>query len=643
MYATLGSVKNLGRDFRKMGIRKVIVDECHYKFSPDPNGMFRKFLDDLKPTHVLGFTATPFRLNQYGTISDSYSRLDMLHTSRPRVFSKCLGVATIQSMIEGGYWTPLEYIQYDFNSHKLRLNSSGAEFTERSVKAAMREANVLGKIERQLREMLQEGYKSILVFLDSIESCNTLLRKFPQAGVVTAKTKKGSKEGGRDWIINQFKDLQIPIVFNVGVLTTGFDHPELEAIIMGKPTNSLALYYQMVGRVTRIHESKPKAVVVDFAGNVERFGRLEDLNFEEVEGYGLGFFSGDRLLTNTRLDLPGRTKSQLRRADTTGGDPNDYRMPFGKHKGKKMSEVPLGYQDWCLENMDGLNSTLKKIMEANVGGKSMEGIKIKEQDMAKQVSRDRLAMLDFNNILHILFKGGTLTADGVADYMEQLKHITACSNILLVVDSKSKEYWRKKPYPKYKANRNNITPNYELLEARDEVLEKLPHIRLSGLEADDVFATYVRSGQPVTIISSDSDFKQLFLLRNFEQFNPLKRQLVSATKQEALASLFTKTLKGDRKDNIGKSHNLSRINSTQLSVALQRIYGDMLSDVRREGYTQVQEIPLRHLGRKHLSQFDLNDLYELNFDMLTLLYPKFEKYTKWTEEKILSEVKNMVK
>lgn len=72
------------------------------------------------------------------------------------------------------------------------------------------------------------------------------------AKVITAKTK--SEE--RDNIITGFKDGNIKIVFNVGVLTTGFDHPSLDCIILIRPTRSIGLYYQMIGRGVRIAEGK---------------------------------------------------------------------------------------------------------------------------------------------------------------------------------------------------------------------------------------------------------------------------------------------------------------------------------------------------------------------------------------------------
>lgn len=68
---------------------------------------------------------------------------------------------------------------------------------------------------------------------------------------------------------------------NCGVLTTGFDYPELDTIVVARPTMSLVLWYQIVGRAIRPHRSKNSAWIVDLCGNIQRFGKVEDLHLVE--------------------------------------------------------------------------------------------------------------------------------------------------------------------------------------------------------------------------------------------------------------------------------------------------------------------------------------------------------------------------
>ena len=87
------------------------------------------------------------------------------------------------------------------------------------------------------------------------------------------------------------------VVTNVGVLTTGFDFPELATVVLARPTMSLALYYQMCGRAIRPCKDKV-SWIVDLCGNYKRFGRIDQLELREPEPGKWAVFSGQRQLTN---------------------------------------------------------------------------------------------------------------------------------------------------------------------------------------------------------------------------------------------------------------------------------------------------------------------------------------------------------
>lgn len=93
----------------------------------------------------------------------------------------------------------------------------------------------------------------------------------------------------------------IRCVINVGVLTTGFDYPELECVLIAKSTMSLSLYYQIIGRVMRPHANKESGWVVDLGGNINFFGKIETMKIEQTET-GLYYISNNgRQLTNVTL------------------------------------------------------------------------------------------------------------------------------------------------------------------------------------------------------------------------------------------------------------------------------------------------------------------------------------------------------
>ena len=100
----------------------------------------------------------------------------------------------------------------------------------------------------------------------TIEQATNLAKRIPQAAVVHGGTPKQDRKR----IIEEFRNQQIRVIVQVNVLTVGFDYPELDCLITGRPTASISWWYQFVGRGTRIHDDKKDCLVVDFVGSVER-------------------------------------------------------------------------------------------------------------------------------------------------------------------------------------------------------------------------------------------------------------------------------------------------------------------------------------------------------------------------------------
>jgi DNA repair protein RadD len=101
----------------------------------------------------------------------------------------------------------------------------------------------------------------------------------------------------RERIINDFKSGKTKVVVNVGVLAIGFDYPELDTIVMARPTKSLALYYQICGRAIRPYKNKV-SWFVDLCGNIKRFGKVSDLKLVEPKPNLWQVSSRGRQLTN---------------------------------------------------------------------------------------------------------------------------------------------------------------------------------------------------------------------------------------------------------------------------------------------------------------------------------------------------------
>lgn len=340
-YATIGSIKNKTADFKELGLKYVIIDECHY--NTKRNGQIDKFLKTVGITKVLGLTATPVEL---GNTMDG-SVLRMLNRSRNNMFSDIIFCTQIKEMVENNFWTPVEYRQVAVNDSMLSYNSTGTEFTEYSIKKFYEENEINSTVTATIKQLLDQGYNSILVTVPSVEEANTVQDYFNVEYVKSLHSKVKSKE--RDKIVNDFLNGVVKVVVQVTVLSTGFDYPELEVVVDAMPTNSIARYYQFLARVVRIHENKHNALAIDISGNYERFGKLDQIEFKDIENYGWGMFINDELRTSIPLKSDKKPKIQeliAKRRELPIGI-----IPWGKYKGKKADELKdKGYMEWCLKN-----------------------------------------------------------------------------------------------------------------------------------------------------------------------------------------------------------------------------------------------------------------------------------------------------
>lgn len=294
-FATIGSVMNHMDDFAHF--RNVMIDECHGVNSKE--GMYETFLHAV-PRKVIGLTATPYRL---GRGAEGMSMLKFLTRTRPRIFDRVLYYCQIGELLAKGYLADLMY--YDLTAINLEMvksNSTGADYDEKSLKEEYVRSGFYDKLTTTVLRVMKPKSgiprKGILVFTRFIEEADNLVEKLRikgiQASIVTGETPKRERES----ILERFKSGEIKVVSNVGTLTTGFDYPELDTIILARPTKSLALYYQMVGRAIRPHKGK-EGWVVDLGGSYRRFGNVADLRIECPAGTSKwAVYSKGRQLTN---------------------------------------------------------------------------------------------------------------------------------------------------------------------------------------------------------------------------------------------------------------------------------------------------------------------------------------------------------
>lgn len=350
-FATIGSIKKEIQKLKKLGKVKVIIDEAH--IGVKSGSQLRTFLKELGVNNTLGLTATPFVLQS----SMNGAELKMLTKIKGKLFTTIAYVHQMNTMLSDNYWTPIEYRVIEQDDEFLKVNSSGSDYTEDSMRKFYEGNDLNSQIIDNVNYRLSEGSKAVLVFVPTIQEAVSLSLKIEGSEAVSSLTPK--KE--RDRIIEGFKNGEIHVVINVGILTTGFDYPELDTIILARSTMSFALYYQMIGRGVRIHDSKIKTVVIDLSENYNRFGKVEDFTVDFVEDYGWGLFKGESLISNYPIDAKHRPQKKNLGKKVNANiatsvntvKVGDSLLPVGKYKNKSLSSVlaeDKGYLVWMYEN-----------------------------------------------------------------------------------------------------------------------------------------------------------------------------------------------------------------------------------------------------------------------------------------------------
>jgi len=330
------------------GIKNVVIDECH-GVSPDDQTMYQKFLTGVGAEKVFGLSAAPIR-NYRNMNGVSYR---VITNTKEKFFKKIRFCVPVQHLVENEWWSPLKYMQYEFDASKLRRNSTGRDFTPQSVALAININNTNDLILHHLRKA--DPDKSILIYGASAKIAEEMSEKVRSSAFIGSKTEKNKREDLLDaWLNGKIKRM-----FNFGVFKEGLDFPGLDGIMLGRPYGSLGEYLQACGRVVRITESMKTKVIADYCGNVQRFGEIEEIDFKEVaydrrKGTKWELFRGNVLLTGinaedigSKLYFDGKI---IKNPRWRNNGREVTHMPFGQHYGEPVHQVPDSY----LKHISGL-------------------------------------------------------------------------------------------------------------------------------------------------------------------------------------------------------------------------------------------------------------------------------------------------
>ncbi|EHR5463680.1 DEAD/DEAH box helicase [Vibrio parahaemolyticus] len=267
VFASVQSVvRNL--DSFKNQFSLLVIDECH-RVPDDKNSSYQKVITHLRELNpgikVLGLTATPYRLGM-GWIYQYHTR-GQVRTEESRFFRDCIFELPIRYLLDENFLTPARMmdapvLSYDFS--QLKLANTGrykeAEMDMVIDKAKRATPQIVEQIIQYARER-----KGVMIFAATVRHAQEIHGLLPEGETAIVIGDTPTPE--RDAIIQAFKNREIKYLVNVSVLTTGFDAPHVDLIAILRPTESVSLYQQIVGRGLRLSEGKNECLVLDYAGN----------------------------------------------------------------------------------------------------------------------------------------------------------------------------------------------------------------------------------------------------------------------------------------------------------------------------------------------------------------------------------------
>ena len=248
---TSGMVQTLTRRVDKLDAPHIIlVDEAHHVLSKS----YRRILDKFKDAYVLLFTATPVRLGR--------EQLDQV--ADDIVLGK-----SIKELTAAGFLAPFRYYQppAGFNQSELKLSSTG-DYTNKSITSALQSC-LYGDLVSHYKRLA--AGKQAVCYCHSIDAAKHAAAEFNKNGIAAAEVDGTTPRSERDELVKKFRAGVIKVMVNVTLFTEGVDLPDVDVVILARPTSSLSLYLQFAMRCLNPRAGKV-AVIIDHANNVEKFG-----------------------------------------------------------------------------------------------------------------------------------------------------------------------------------------------------------------------------------------------------------------------------------------------------------------------------------------------------------------------------------
>jgi superfamily II DNA or RNA helicase len=321
----------------------MIVDEAHYN-------SFRKLFKFYEKGVMLGVTATPLSSNVNLPMNEVYDEL--------------IVGESISSLINMGFLARATTYSYHVGLTSLKIGVNG----DYTVSSSERLYNT-----HVMQDKLLAAYKDqclgkkTLIFNNGIHTSQYVYESFKQAGFDIRHLDNTHTGSERRKILDWFREKPDAILTSVSILTTGFDEPTVESIILNRATRSLTLYFQMIGRGSRVIPGKKEFTVIDLGNNLSRFGLWEDevdwaAVFRNPEAYLLNLRSDEEIELQYRYEMPDELRAKFSKSEVIDFDIKEAHKEALRQKQRPKIVIENSIEQhvkMCVENSSDIESALQ--------------------------------------------------------------------------------------------------------------------------------------------------------------------------------------------------------------------------------------------------------------------------------------------
>ena len=259
--AMVATLKNRMTTIEKPDL--IVVDEAHHGMA----GSYMAIFDHFADAHIIGFTATPERLDGKG-LGD--------------VFDEIIYGPSVQWLMDNGHLAPAKYYAPPSDLDVSGVSKARGDFVRSELVEAMGKSSIMGDCVRHYKR-LSHG-KPAVAFCVNIQHAHDTAEAFNDAGIPAGVIDGKMTKENRSNIVKSLADGSILVLTSCEIINEGFDLPVVTTAILLRKTQSLGLHLQQIGRVLRTHPGKTYSVVIDHVTNLSKHGVAEQERKWSLEG-----------------------------------------------------------------------------------------------------------------------------------------------------------------------------------------------------------------------------------------------------------------------------------------------------------------------------------------------------------------------